>query len=458
MRVSENVVGRLNVMVIVALVVGMQGIGVAADNTTGSGATAGINDYQFAGTATLNIRGYEKSAELLVTVLEPPVVDANGVQHVKAMHEFTFADGSSFTTSDIEVATPTATPGVYTIVAQMDVVSGSGIYEGVTGQLEANGTIDFAVLPPAAQFELAGLILEDTTGSGATAAINDYQFAGTTTLTIQGQEKPAELLVTVLEPPVVDANGVQYVKATHQFTFADGSRITTSDLEVATPTATSGAYTIVAEMNIVSGAGVYEGVTGKLEANGTIDFTALPPAAQFDVAGAVIQNTTGSGASSAISDNQFAGTATLTIQGEEKSADLLVTLLAPPVVDPDGTQHVTATHEFTFADGSSITTSDKEVATPTATPGLYTLTAQMDIASCTGIYEGAMGRLEASGTIDFGAQPPAAQFEIAGGISFCGDANHPYPAGDVNHDCRVDCADFAILASHWLDCTYPDSD
>ena len=127
-----------------------------------------------------------------------------------------------------------------------------------------------------------------------------------------------------------------------------------------------------------------------------------------------------------------------------------MTLLAPPVADPNGTQHVTATHQFTFADGSSITTSDQEVAIPTATPGLYTLTAQMDIASGTGVYEGAVGKLEANGTIDFAAQPPAAQFEITGGISFCGDGNHPYPAGDLNHDCRVDYADLALLCGCWL--------
>jgi len=438
-------------MVGVALVVGLQEIALSADNTTGSGATAAINDYQFAGTATLNIHGHEKSADLIVTVLEPPVVDANGVQYVKASHEFTFADGSSFTTSDLEVATPTATPGVYTIVADMEIASGTGLYEGVTGQLEANGTIDFAAQPPAAQFELAGAILEDTTGSGATTAINDYQFAGTTTFMLEGREKSADLVVTVLEPPVVDANGVQYVKASHEFTFADGSSFTTSDLEVATPTATPGVYTIVAQMDIVSGTGVYEGVAGQLEANGTIDFTALPPAAQFDVAGAVIQNTTGSGATAAINDYQFAGTATLTIHGHEESADLLVTVLAEPEVDANGVHHVVATHTFTFSDGSSITTSDEEIAEPTATPGLYTLTAHMEVVSGTGIYERVRGQLMANGTMDFAAQPPAAQFGIVGAVLYCGDVNHPYPVGDLNRDCRVDLVDLAIFCSHWLE-------
>ena len=287
-----------------------------ADNTTGVGATTAINDFQFAGTATLTIHGQERPANLLVTVLEPPVVDANGVQYVKATHEFTFANGSRIITADQEIATPTETEGLYTITAIMDITSGTGIYEGVTGQLMANGTIDFAALPPVAQFEVVGVVLEDTTGAGATTAINDFQFAGTATLTIHGQEKPADLLVTVLEPPVVDVNGIQYVKATHEFTFADGSSLITADQEIATPTETEGLYTITAMMNITSGTGLYEGVTGCLMANGTIDFAALPPAAHFEVVGAIREDTRGSGSTAAISDIQFEGTATLTIHGQ----------------------------------------------------------------------------------------------------------------------------------------------
>ena len=162
------------------------------------------------------------------------------------------------------------------------------MYEGVTGRLNANGMIDFTAQPPAAQFEIAGAIIEDTTGTGATAAINEYQFAGTATLTIHGREKQADLVVTVLEPPVIDANGVQHVVATHEFTFADGSSIITSDQEIATPTETEGLYSITAMMDITSGTGMYEGVTGRLNANGMIDFAAQPPAAQFEIAGAII--------------------------------------------------------------------------------------------------------------------------------------------------------------------------
>jgi len=389
------------------------------DYAWGSGATAAINDYQFAGSATINIHGQEEQADLLVTLVEPPVIDANGVQYVKATHEFTFADGSSFITSDQEVAIPTETEGLYILTGIMDITSGTGIYEGVTGQLSVvKGTIDFAAQPPVAQFDIAGTVIEDTTGAGATSAINDYQFSGTATLTIHGQEKQAELLVTLVEPPVIDANGVQYVTATHEFTFADGSSFITSDQEVATPTETEGLYILTGIMDVTSGTGIYEGVSGRLSVvNGTIDFSSQPPAAQFDIVGAVMEDTTGAGATAAINDYQFAGTATLTINGQEQQADLLVTLVEPPVIDANGVQYVTATHEFTFADGSSFITSDQEVATPTETDGLYILTGIMDITSGTGTYEGVTGRLSVvNGTIDFAAQPPVAQFDIVGAV------------------------------------------
>jgi hypothetical protein len=37
----------------------------------------------------------------------------------------------------------------------------------------------------------------------------------------------------------------------------------------------------------------------------------------------------------------------------------------------------------------------------------------------------------------------------------CGDATHPYPTGDLNHDCKVNFADFAEFAKNWLVCYSP---
>ncbi len=38
--------------------------------------------------------------------------------------------------------------------------------------------------------------------------------------------------------------------------------------------------------------------------------------------------------------------------------------------------------------------------------------------------------------------------------NFCGNVAHPVPVGDLNDDCRVDFADLAIMAAHWMECTF----
>jgi Tol biopolymer transport system component len=40
-------------------------------------------------------------------------------------------------------------------------------------------------------------------------------------------------------------------------------------------------------------------------------------------------------------------------------------------------------------------------------------------------------------------------------VPTCGDSEHPYPALDLNKDCRVDFADLALFLAHWLECTAP---
>ena len=46
------------------------------------------------------------------------------------------------------------------------------------------------------------------------------------------------------------------------------------------------------------------------------------------------------------------------------------------------------------------------------------------------------------------------EIDAVADVAVCGDPTHPYPAGDINRDCRVDLEDFAILSGSWLDCTY----
>jgi hypothetical protein len=39
-------------------------------------------------------------------------------------------------------------------------------------------------------------------------------------------------------------------------------------------------------------------------------------------------------------------------------------------------------------------------------------------------------------------------------VAACGDYQHPFVPGDINQDCRVDLADFMVLAENWLVCTW----
>jgi hypothetical protein len=157
-KTRTKTLAGLTLLAGVVVLAGIVWAGPARDPVSGSGASSAINEYQFAGTAKLVIRGQEKWTDLLVTVLAPPRISDDGVQHVDATHTFTFIDGSTITTSDKEIAEPTDIPGLYIINANMKVVSGTGIYEGVSGHLSAHGTIDFAAQPPAAEFELRGSI------------------------------------------------------------------------------------------------------------------------------------------------------------------------------------------------------------------------------------------------------------------------------------------------------------
>ena len=46
------------------------------------------------------------------------------------------------------------------------------------------------------------------------------------------------------------------------------------------------------------------------------------------------------------------------------------------------------------------------------------------------------------------------EIDAVSDVAACGDPTHPYPAGDINKDCRVDMIDFSILSGSWLECTY----
>lgn len=112
---------------------------------------------QFEGNIELSIRnGEPENVELLANVYSV-VENEEGVQHVKCKKILTFEDGSTMNTDDMELAEPSDIPGVYLLNANLKVVSGTGVYEGASGNLTAHGTIDFTGLP-SASFELRGTV------------------------------------------------------------------------------------------------------------------------------------------------------------------------------------------------------------------------------------------------------------------------------------------------------------
>ncbi|MFH1615993.1 MAG: DNRLRE domain-containing protein [Planctomycetota bacterium] len=42
-------------------------------------------------------------------------------------------------------------------------------------------------------------------------------------------------------------------------------------------------------------------------------------------------------------------------------------------------------------------------------------------------------------------------------VPACGDANHPYPIGDLDWNCVVDFSDLQLFVTHWLDCSDPNT-
>ncbi len=52
--------------------------------------------------------------------------------------------------------------------------------------------------------------------------------------------------------------------------------------------------------------------------------------------------------------------------------------------------------------------------------------------------------------MDTNSQGLLPEVDAVSDVSGCGDYKNPFPAGDINHDCRTDWADLEILTKNWL--------
>jgi hypothetical protein len=97
------------------------------------------------GTYTLNVNGRPDSANFTVSFSQP-TPQANGTLVSTASHNVAFTDSQQstwFSNNDLLVFTPTTTPGIFSVHAEIHIVSGTGKYEDACGSFIAEGTADF---------------------------------------------------------------------------------------------------------------------------------------------------------------------------------------------------------------------------------------------------------------------------------------------------------------------------
>jgi len=125
----------------------------------------------------------------------------------------------------------------------------------------------------------------------------------------------------------------------------------------------------------------------------------------------------GTGHTFAIGPATFQGIASLNLNNTSVIVTVTTNLLGPPTATDDGTLLATTSHTFVFQDGSSLTTLDHAVLSPTGTPGLYNLNTRAAITGGTGTDKDACGQLSIHGTINLISGE--VQWSVTGRICDC---------------------------------------
>jgi len=118
---------------------------------------------QSSGNLTLFVRGEQSDASLAVQLVEMVYSGDNeeGVFHATALSTLDFGGGNTFTTTDKIVGVPKG-GGLYKLNEKLTIISGTGAYEGASGNLSIHGEAQFPAPgdPPFAQvsFEIRGAI------------------------------------------------------------------------------------------------------------------------------------------------------------------------------------------------------------------------------------------------------------------------------------------------------------
>jgi len=113
------------------------------DKVSGNGRTLAVGPATFQGIASLNLDNTSVNVSVTTNLLGPPTATEDGTLLAKTSHTFVFQDGSTLTTLDHAVLSPTDTPGLYNLNTRAAITGGTGTYEDACGQLSLHGTVNF---------------------------------------------------------------------------------------------------------------------------------------------------------------------------------------------------------------------------------------------------------------------------------------------------------------------------
>jgi hypothetical protein len=113
------------------------------DRVRGTGNTIATGPTTFQGSSTIKIGDQEDNSAVTTNLLGPPKVTEDGTLLAHTSHTFVFDNGSSFTTFDNAVLSPTSTPGLYNLNTRAEIIQGTGDYDDASGALSIHGTINF---------------------------------------------------------------------------------------------------------------------------------------------------------------------------------------------------------------------------------------------------------------------------------------------------------------------------
>jgi hypothetical protein len=113
------------------------------DKVSGNGRTLAVGPATFQGIASLDLDNTSVNVSVTTNLLGPPTATEDGTLLAKTSHTFVFQDGSTLTTLDHAVLSPTDTPGLYNLNTRAAITGGTGTYEDACGQLSLHGTVNF---------------------------------------------------------------------------------------------------------------------------------------------------------------------------------------------------------------------------------------------------------------------------------------------------------------------------